>query len=237
MEFTRWIDTLIAQFPRLVENLKTNTFPAEFLSAVFGLSAETVEKLPQYLMMGIGVYFLCGLVTLVLRFKKGQKSLSSTSNQINNVILTCCSAFFIPLLVMMLKGCKQVLSTIEPFQGRSDDLIRFLGESLGSIFYLIMAIAGVGFTVWMPISSFLRYLKVHKLGGLPHAIFDIGTGPFFLTVVLLAAYLGKRELYALMLVPVILLWIIQRGGYIPASRNVNADTNKAVSKQFPFVLF
>lgn len=227
---TRWIDTLIEQFPRLAENLKTNTFPAEFLSAVFGVSAETLEKLPEYLLIWVGVYLLCGVITLFLRFKKGQKSLSSVSNQINNVILTWCSAFFIPLLVMMVKGCRQILSTIEPYRGDTGDLIRFLGESLGSIFYLIMAIAGVGFTVWMPISSFLRYLKVHKLGGLPHAIFDIGTGPFFLAVILLAAHYGRRELYALMLVPVILLWIIQRGGYIPASRNVNADTNRAVSK-------
>ena len=230
MELTVWIDTLIREYPGLLESMKANQYPRSFLSAVFGLSAEGVEALPRYLAGFVGVYFLCGLLTLVLRFKKGQKSLSSTANQINNVILTCCSAFFIPLLVLLVKGCKQVLGTVEPFSGEMNDLVRFLGQSLGSIFYPILALAGVGFTVWMPISSFLRYLKVHKLGGLPHGVFDIGTGPFLLSVVLLSAYHGSPALYGLVPAALVLLFVIQRGGYIPAERNVKAETTRGVSK-------
>lgn len=91
--------------------------------------------------------------------------------------------------------------------------------------------AGVGFTVWMPISSFLRYLRVHKLGGLPHALFDIGTGPFLAAVVLLAAAHGRRELYALALPALALLALVQRGGYIPEERNVKAQTSRGVSQE------
>ena len=222
MELTVWIDTLIAQSPRLVENLKANVFPREFLTQVFRLDPAAVDRLPQWLLYAVGIYFLCGLVTAVLRFTRGQKSLSSSAHQFSNIILTWASLFFIPVLVLLVKGCAQVLGSVPAFTGELQDLVRYAGQALASIFYPLMALASVGFTVWMPIRSFLRYLKVYQLFGLPHALFDIGFGPFLLALVLLSAAYGQRALYALAIPAITLLWIIQRGGYIPEERNVKA---------------
>lgn len=230
MELTTWIDILLEEFPGLLECLKSNTFPVSFLTRVFAWNQATVDKLPTYLAAWIGIYFLCGVITLVLRFKKGQKSLSSTANQINNVILTWCCTLFIPILILLVKICQYVLRTIEPYQG-TEDFLRFLGQSFGSIFYPVLALAGVGFTVWMPISSFLRYLRVYQLGGLPHGIFDVGTGPMLLAVLLLSAAYGRRELYLLMALAVVLLGIVQRGRYVPDARNVQAATTRGVSDE------
>lgn len=125
MELMAWIDTLLAQFPGLAADLKANLFPTAFLTQVFGLEAETLEKLPDYLSWFVGGYFLCGLITLALRYARGQKSLSSPANQLSNILLTTCCAFFIPVLVLLVKTCGQALGTVSPFTGEMEDLVRF----------------------------------------------------------------------------------------------------------------
>ena len=231
MELMAWIDTLLAEFPGLIADLRRNLFPSSFLTKVFHLKPEILEKFPDYLLGFIAFYYFCGLVTVILRFARGQKSLSSRANQVSNVLLTCCCIFFVPVLILLVKTCGDALGTVAPFTGEGSDLLRFAGQSLASIFYIVMAIAGVAFTVWMPLSSFLRYLRVYHLGGLPHAIFDIGTGPFLLSVVLLSAHRGERTLLALALPAVVLLLLVQLGGYIPAERNTSAATSRGVSKE------
>ena len=222
MELTVWIDTLIRELPPLAECLRTNTYPRSFLCSVLGLSETLAEKLPLYLAGFIALYFLCGVVTLALRFKRGQRSLNSRTHQVNNVILTWCCTLFLPLLVLLAKACVYVLQNEVPAYQGQGDLIRFAGEAAARIFYLVLAFAAVAGTVWMPLSSAIRYLRVHRLGGLPHMIFDVGTGPFLLSVLLLAAYCGQRLLYLLVLPAVIMLGIIQTGGYIPEERNVKS---------------
>lgn len=85
---------------------------------------------------------------------------------------------------------------------------------------MVLAFVGVFFTVWMPVSSFFRYLIVYRLRGLPHAIFDVGFGLCLMSVALLSGYYGDRRLYFLLLPAVIGLALIQIGGYIPEERNV-----------------
>jgi hypothetical protein len=224
MELKAWINTLIAEFPGLLECLKSNTFPASFLTNVLGFRPSLVERLPQYLWGFVGVYFLCGLVTLVLRYKRGQRSLNSIPHQINNVILTWCCTLFVPLLALLARSCVYILQNeVAAYRGEGD-LIRFAGEAVSSVFYVILAFLAVAFTVWMPVSSAIRYLRVHRAGGLPHMIFDIGTGPFLLSVLLLAAAQGDRRLYLLALPAIVLLGVVQRGGYLPAEKNLQSET-------------
>lgn len=222
MELTAWVDTLIRELPILLECLKNNTYPTSFLTNALGFSPALAERLPQYLLVWIGVYFLCGAVTLFLRLKRGQKSLNSVTHQINNVILTWCCTLFIPLLVLLGKACVYVLQNeVTGYQGRGD-LARFAGEAAASIFYLVLAFVGVLFTVWMPASSAIRYLRVHRLGGLPHMLFDVGTGMFLLSVWLVAAARGQRLVYLLILPAVVMLCAVQAGGYIPEEQNRKA---------------
>ncbi len=220
MELTVWIDTLLVEVPKLWECLKANRYPASFLTNALGFSQETIDRLPQYLIWFMGFYFLCGVISLILRFRKGQKSLNSLSHQINNVILVCCGTLFFPLLVFLAKACVYVLQNeVAPLR---NDYVRYFGEAISSVFYIILAFAGIAFTVWMPVSSFLRYLKVYHLWGLPHGIFDVGLGLHLIAAVLLSAAYADRRLFLLLLPPIVMLAVIQKGGYIPEEKNRKA---------------
>ena len=219
---TDWIDALIVELPILWNCLKTGTFPRSFLQNGLGIRPEQVETLPRMLTVFIAVYFLCGLVTVILRFTKKQKALNSTTHQITNGILMICCILFIPALIYLGKGGIYVLRhEVAPCQG-FDDLLRFIGEAAASIFYVVMAFGGILFTVWIPIGAALRYLKVYHLRGLPHMIFDLGTGPFLTAVWLLAAARSAPALYLLALPAVILLAVVQTGGYVAEERNTRA---------------
>ena len=85
-------------------------------------------------------------------------------------------------------------------------------------------------TAVLPLQSALHYLKVYKLFGVPHMIFDVGTGLYLLSVVLLAAARGERRLYLLILPAVIMLCIIQRGGAIREDRRTRGAMDEINSK-------
>lgn len=220
MELTSWIDTLIVELPALWHCLRNNLYPTSFLTNALGFSQNFCKRLPRYLIWFMGLYFLCGAVTLFLRFRKGQKSLSSAAHQINNAILVCCCTLFIPALVFLAKACVYVLQNeVAPFQGEGD-YVRYFGEAISSLFYIIMAFAGVAFTVWMPVSSFIRYLKVYHIRGVPHGIFDVGFGLHLIAAALLSCAYSDRRLYLLLLPAVVMLGAIQTGGYIPEEENL-----------------
>lgn len=220
MELTAWIDTLLVELPRLWQCLKSNTYPDSFLTNALGFRPETCARLPQMLMGFLAVYLLCGIVALVLRFRLKQKSLNSVPHQVNTAILVCCGTLFVPLLVFLAKACVYVVQNeVSPLQGEGDH-VRFFGEALSGVFYMVLAFVGVLFTVWMPVSSFLRYLKVYRLRGLPHAIFDVGFGLCLISVALLAGFYGDRRLYLLLLPAALGLAVIQTGGYVPEERNI-----------------
>ena len=227
MELTAWIDTLLVEVPQLWECLKSNTYPVSFLTNALGLRPESCARLPRLLAYFLGLYFLCGLVSAALRFWLKQHSLSSTVHQINTAILVCCSTLFVPLLVLLAKACVYVVThEVAPLQGEGD-YIRFFGEALGKVFYMVLAFAGVLFTVWMPVDSFLQYLRVYRLRGLPHAVFDVGFGLCLMSVALLAAYYGDRRLYLLLLPAVVLLGLIQRKNYLPEERVISSPEELA----------
>lgn len=224
MELTAWIDTLLVELPQLWQCLKHNTYPQSFLTNALGFSPEACARLPRLLTGFLAVYLLCGAVTVVLRFRLRQKSLNSAVHQINTAILVCCGALFVPLLVFLAKACVYVLKyEVAPLQGEGD-YIRFFGEAVSSVFYIVLAFVGVFFTVWMPVSSFLRYLKVYRLRGLPHGLFDVGFGLCLISAALLAGFYGDRRLYLLLLPAVIALAVIQSGGYVPEERNAPGAT-------------
>lgn len=219
MELIRWIHTLQVEIPLLWQCLRDNVYPESFLINVLGLRPESCARLPRMLTIFLGIYLLCGIVTLILRFRRKQRSLNSIANQIGTDFLVCCSSLFVPLLIFLTKTCVYVVQhKVAPFQGEGD-FVRFSSDALGSVFYLVLVFAGVLFIVWMPVSSFLWYLAVYRLLGLPHAVFDVGFGLYLMSVILLATYHGKERLYFLLLPVVIALALIQKGGYAPMPRN------------------
>lgn len=227
MGLTAWIDTLLVEIPRLWQCFKSNTYPASFLTNALGLGPETCARLPRMLVWFAAIYLGCGAVSVLLCFRRKQRSLNSVSHQINTAILVCCAVVFVPLLVYLARACVYVIQhEVSPPQGMGD-LLRCFSEAVSKIFYMVLAFAGVLFTVWMPVSSLLRYLKVYRLWGVPHGIFDVGFGLYLADTALLAAYYADRRLYALILPAVLLLAVIQRSGYIPEERNVPRGADPA----------
>jgi hypothetical protein len=96
-----------------------------------------------------------------VRYKKGQQSLNSVTHQIDNVILTWCCILFVPLLVLLGKSCMYIFQNeVTAYQGKAN-LIRFAGEAVSNVFDVVLVILEVAFTVWIPVSSAIRYLRVH----------------------------------------------------------------------------
>lgn len=219
MEFTAWIDILLEELPRLWDCVKTNTFPADFLTRALDFSTETLENLPKYLMWFMAVYLVCGLITIVLRFTRNQRSINSLAKQLVNVILTSCCILMIPLLPMLIKAIIYVVQNeVSPYQGLHD-LVRYGGDLFGKPFYLIMAAGAIAATIWLPLGGALEYLRRHKLFGVPHAIFDYGTGMYLISTYLLSSYCGDPRWFLALIPAVIMLRVVQIGGYVPEEIN------------------
>lgn len=220
MELGTWLTAVVQESPALVKLIQENTYPAVFLTKTFGLSEKGAVELPRYLAVFAGLYLLCGLITLFLHFKMGQRSLNSWSTQVGDVILTTACFFFIPALVLMVKaGIYKVQTEVAPLQG---DYFRYAGDIWACLFDVILVSCVLLFTIYMPVYTALRYLRVYKLCGLPHMILDVGAGPFCLSVLLLSAAHGSRLLLLLIPLAVVMLCAVQTGGYIPDARNARA---------------
>jgi len=226
------MDILFEEIPLLWENVKAHAFPSSFLTRALGFSPERMELLPRFLMYWIGIYLLCGLVTVFLRFKRGQRSINSLAKQLVNIILTSCCVLILPMIPMLGKACVYVLQNeVAPYQGLSD-LGRFIGESFGSIIYLLMALGGLICTAWLPLGGAVTYLKRYKIFGLPHMVFDYGTGFFLISLYLLATRFENLLLYALAIPAVIMLRVIQIGGYVPEEVNARAAVTGGDAKVY-----
>lgn len=222
MEFTAWMDVLFVEIPKLWDCVKTNAFPETFLTRGLGMSTEALEKLPGYLLGFMGLYLLCGVITVFLRFKRDQRSINSFAKQLINIILTSCCLLMVPLLPMLVKAIPWVIQNeVAPLQG-SGDLFRYAGDCFGKTFYLIMAAGAIAATIWLPLGGMLTYLKRYKLCGLPHMIFDYGTGAYLICTYLLSSYHGQIKWYLSIIPAAVLLRVVQIGGYIPEEVNSRA---------------
>lgn len=215
MEQSARLDALLIEFPKLWNSLKFNIYPEDFLRNVLGFGPKLCERLPQYLMCFVGLYLLCGGLTVFFRFRLGQKPLNSIPRQMHAAFLAGCAAVLLPLLIMLAKVCAYIVRyDIAPLQGRGDYL-RYAGDALSNILRVAMVFAALLLAVWVPLHSVFRYLKVYRLRGVPHLIFEVGTGIYLLCVILLAAAFENKLIYALILPAGALLGIVQSAGYIP----------------------
>lgn len=218
MELGTWLTGVVREGPALAALVRENIYPTTFLIKAFGLSEDAAERLPRYLAVFTCVYLLCGVVTLLLRWKKGQRSLNSWATQASDVILTVACLFFVPALALMVKtGVQKVRTEVAPLQG---DYLRFAGDVWVCLFDVILVCAVLLFTIYMPVYTALRYLRVYKLRGLPHMVFDVGLGYYCVSVVLLAAAQENRLFWLLIPLAVAGLCAVQAGGYIPDARNI-----------------
>lgn len=214
-------------FADLWHCLFSNDYPAVFLKNVLGLSPEQAAALPRYLMGYAAFYLLCGAVTVVLRFTRKQYSLHSRTKQLNNIVLTMADFFFVPQLLVFIELGKTSLGAVVPYTGELSDLVRFFSDAWTSIFTPLFLFLVVLAAALLPFQAALRYLRVYKLAGLPHMVFDVGTGLCLLSAALLSMCSGNRLWYLLVLVSVVLLCVVQTGGYIPEEQNAKPTANAA----------
>lgn len=189
MDLLPWIDSLLVEVPAFITCMKTGIYPASFLTNVLGVAPDRVDKLPGLLTFFLLVYLLCGALTMVLRFRQDQTSLLPVSRQICNAILCGCVFVFVPMLKMVSQ------------------------TGFGSSFYPLLALLLVLFSVCIPLDSVLRYVWVYQLTGIPHAIFDVGFGPFVLAVQILCAYKGSRLLTVFVFLAVVAHLLLHLDNY------------------------
>lgn len=162
-----WIDSLLVEIPLLIENIRGGVFPTSFLTNILGFGSGLVTALPGLLIAFVLVYLLCAGATLALRFRLGQRSLTTITRQICNLLLLCCSFLLIPMLKLLTK------------------------DGFGGSFYPILALGAVLLSVCIPLASAIRYLWVYRLRGIPHMVFTVGFGLFVPAALLLSARFGK----------------------------------------------
>lgn len=211
MELSAWANGLLVEFPKLWQCLKSNTYPSSFLTNTLRLSPKL--DLPKILVCFLGVYLLCGAVTLVLRLWKKQKPLSTIHHQVNMAFLSFLSALVVPPVVFIVRTCWRDLRGTSPFLGEGD-YVRFFGEISVTLFFMVLAIAVAVFIVWPPLTTLVGYLKDYRLRGLPHGIFEVGFGLCILSLTLLSAIHGDRRVFLLLVPVVLVLGIIQMGGSV-----------------------
>lgn len=213
-QLTAWANALPVEFPKLWQCLKSNAYPSSFLTNVLKLRPETFARLPQVLIFFLALYLGCGTVTLILRYAKHQKPLSSVHHQVNMSVLVFLEALLLPPFLFLERVCWRDLRGVAPFRGNGD-YVRFFGEVSVLLLYMLMAVVVVLFTAWPPLTTFLRYLREYRLRGVPHAVFEVGFGLCLLSVVLLSAFYGDWRLYLLLVPVLVLLGILQAGGHVP----------------------
>ena len=103
---------------------------------------------------------------------------------------------------------------IAPLQGKGD-FFRYAGDALSNILRVAIVFALLLLAAWTPVRSVVHYLKVYRLRGIPHLIFEVGTGFCLLCVILLAAAFETKLLYALILPAGALLGLVQSAGRLP----------------------
>lgn len=204
----------------LCASLPANSRPDVLLRDVLGLGEERIAALPRYLLCYVGLWLACGGITLFLRFKKGQKSLNPWSHQAANIIFTLADFLLVPLLLVVVKLGRQLLSGVTPYSGELSDAWRFFTEAWGVLFDPVLLFAVLLFTILLPVQAAIRYLKVYRLAGLPHMIFDVGSGVYLACAALLSMLLGTRLWYLLLVPALIMLCAAQTGGTVSPARNV-----------------
>lgn len=208
------LSSILREFPRLWNCLKSNTYPSDFLSNALGFSTKLCERLPQYLMCFIGAYLLCAGLTLFLRFRLEQKPLSSIPRQIHNGILTVFCTVFIPLLFRLGTICAYVVCyDVKPFQ-EDGNLVRYVHDAFSNIVYVVLLFAIVLLAVWRPAATLFRYLRVYGLRGVPHVILEVGTGVYLVCIVLLASAFRDIKLYSMILPAGFVLGTVQCEGFL-----------------------
>lgn len=211
MKLSAWAMALPAEFSKLWQCVKSNAYPSSFLTNALKISPKTAAALPKYLVWFLAVYFLCGGVTLILRYWKQQKALSTVHHQVNMTFLSFLTALVLPPVVFVITTCWRELRGVPRFQGEGD-YVRFFGEISVTLFFLVLAVAVALFILWPPLTTFLHYIREYRLRGLPHGIFEVGFGLCVLSAALLSGSYGDRRLFLLLVPAVVMLGIIQVGG-------------------------
>lgn len=212
-------NALVRGFSALWEGIKTNTYPAAFFTDALGLSQETVEALPDVAAVFLAVCLLCGIVSLILRWKAGQRSISGWGDQLISVMMILLAFLCIPILLLLHQYVVEAKAAAEgSFASRGMDYVYEILETAYPV--LMVTILCVCMMLW-PLLRIKDYLVRYHLAGLFHAVFEVGTGLYIAGAAVLAMYRENALYYAVILPYLFLLWLRQRGGWDTEFRERN----------------
>lgn len=222
MDYLAWMADFWRELPGLWTCVVENQYPTSFLTRALLLSPAQAQSLPRFFTGYIIVYFLCGCAALYIHIKRKQRSLNSWNKQVCNIVFTVTDFFFIPMLFGIWMIGRDELAAVTPYSGELTDLWRYFSEAWTAIFTPLLIFLVTLLVALFPFQAAYRYIKLYKLFGLPHMVLDVGFGLFLISVLMLSAFYETRLICLLLLPALLLLVLVQRGGYIPDARNARA---------------
>ncbi|MDO4333133.1 MAG: hypothetical protein Q4C58_10685 [Eubacteriales bacterium] len=204
-------NALVHGFRELWKGLQTNTYPAAFFTDALGMSTDATKALPGHVAFLLAVCMICGAITLLLRWKAGQRSISGWGDQLVNVLLSLLTILCIPVLLLLYQYVAE--ANTAALKLYPDKGIAYWKEFLETAYPVLMvAIICVAMMLW-PLFRFKDYLVCYHLKGLFHGIFEVGTGFFIAGVAIQAMYRESPAIYLLIPVYLLMLFLRQRGGW------------------------
>ncbi len=207
----------------LFTGLTSNTWPTYFLEKLLGLSKESIVALPTIALWVLGIYMVFAVAALSLKKWKQQKSYSDMIRKLVDCICIIVGTMCLWIVPQFIAQGKVLASGVEGSFSFSAEGVKWLSEFMQAwfdpIFLLIVLLA----FALLPVFTMVRYFKGYKLWGLIWIVYDTCFGVVIVAAAVLAMYHGDFKWYLVILPPLVLNLLGQRGGVI---RDNNPEQGK-----------
>ncbi len=196
----------------LVDGLKTNVWPDVFFSELLELSPETVSKLPDWAMKYLIIYAVAALLSILLHYKKKQKSFSNFTWKLADFICMAVAVMCLWIIPQFYRQAKMFAAEVPGEFSWTREGFSWLSEWMQSWFDpVFLGIIFIAIAV-CPFMKALRYLREYKLFGIPWAIYDMGFSILCYSAAILAMASGEWYWYAAIPAAMVLVSFGQTGG-------------------------
>lgn len=190
-------------FLSLFDHIMSMTWPVEFLYQSLNLDDTVVAFLPGILFAYLGVYVVCMISCLTMRFVQGQKSAFNWKQKLLNLFLT-----LLPFVTLqMLTGtCGEMSAAAASLGVSAQELLNagvrnffvYLGELFIAVgWWRIVLFVVLLVTLLYPLSQVAKCVGSYEIAGVGvmWMFYDVGLGLACAACLLLGMYSGKLIFY------------------------------------------